>query len=608
MESIEAVLNSMVLNCSKEVMEQAQALNKSCSIQDGDKTIPADGTYQPLGRRPALGRKRAMFRLKPLSGNPVRDFDFNSQLDHIDDPEEYFFAFEQLENVDKELKKLRGEVVTEAAKNQRATGRRRRPGILGKTVSYKPHFSIIDTTEAFNASKEDIDRRNAISYKASTRTKSNENLHPDSFDQPYNLYLTETNNGLFVGIEQEDSVVDEENNVNNNLEELLSSFKALDEGEGTALLMESLQIKSMEVGKMHLPEWHTVQRNDFRTPDNIVMLKKLEVHQLTQTSPNLARGPLAVIADLQRRISLNDPLKDPYMIPPSEDSPYSQFPCPTSCQKKKTRPPPDDFNNTDQNGLLARHASVSARTDDKKSSLVAKLLIPVIEADKTINDKIEIDKKDNHIQLDPSCEHPDHEAEDPAPSCTNHKNRKGLVTAEDHVISESITNVNEGGADDNMQNQVKVRAPDVLVVGPEASRENSIPWTTVLQSTDEHMITGADTETQGHNATSATSQNNGKKQKALPRRKNKRKLVSRRQSLADAGMMWKSGVKRSTRIKSRPLQYWCGERFLYGRIYDSLPTVIGLKYTGEDGKDAALKVKSFVSEEYADLVAHAALH
>ncbi|URE29080.1 hypothetical protein MUK42_05789 [Musa troglodytarum] len=569
MESIEAVLNSMVLNCSKEVMEQAQALNKSCSIQDGDKTIPADGTYQPLGRRPALGRKRAMFRLKPLSGNPVRDFDFNSQLDHIDDPEEYFFAFEQLENVDKELKKLRGEVVTEAAKNQRATGRRRRPGILGKTVSYKPHFSIIDTTEAFNASKEDIDRRNAISYKASTRTKSNENLHPDSFDQPYNLYLTETNNGLFVGIEQEDSVVDEENNVNNNLEELLSSFKALDEGEGTALLMESLQIKSMEVGKMHLPEWHTVQRNDFRTPDNIVMLKKLEVHQLTQTSPNLARGPLAVIADLQRRISLNDPLKDPYMIPPSEDSPYSQFPCPTSCQKKKTRPPPDDFNNTDQNGLLARHASVSARTDDKKSSLVAKLLIPVIEADKTINDKIEIDKKDNHIQLDPSCEHPDHEAEDPAPSCTNHKNRKGLVTAEDHVISESITNVNEGGADDNMQNQVKVRAPDVLVVGPEASRENSIPWTTVLQSTDEHMITGADTETQGHNATSATSQNNGKKQKALPRRKNKRKLVSRRQSLADAGMMWKSGVKRSTRIKSRPLQYWCGERFLYGRIYDS---------------------------------------
>ncbi|RWW13514.1 hypothetical protein BHE74_00037484 [Ensete ventricosum] len=99
----------------------------------------------------------------------------------------------------------------------------------------------------------------------------------------------------------------------------------------------------------------------------------------------------------------------------------------------------------------------------------------------------------------------------------------------------------------------------------------------------------------------------GKKQKALPR-KNKRKLVSRRQSLADAGMMWKSGVRRSTRIKSRPLQFWRGERFLYGRIHDSLTTVIGLKYTGEDGKDAELKVKSFVSEKYADLVSQAALH
>lgn len=39
-----------------------------------------------------------------------------------------------------------------------------------------------------------------------------------------------------------------------------------------------------------------------------------------------------------------------------------------------------------------------------------------------------------------------------------------------------------------------------------------------------------------------------------------------------------------------------------------LTTVIGLKYTGEDGKDAELKVKSFVSEEYSHLVAQAALH
>lgn len=35
------------------------------------------------------------------------------------------------------------------------------------------------------------------------------------------------------------------------------------------------------------------------------------------------------------------------------------------------------------------------------------------------------------------------------------------------------------------------------------------------------------------------------------------------------GLKWDSGVRRSKRIKSRPLEYWRGERFLYGRIHKS---------------------------------------
>lgn len=38
---------------------------------------------------------------------------------------------------------------------------------------------------------------------------------------------------------------------------------------------------------------------------------------------------------------------------------------------------------------------------------------------------------------------------------------------------------------------------------------------------------------------------------------------------SDSGMTWQFGVRRSTRIRSRPLQHWRGERFLYGRIHDS---------------------------------------
>ncbi|XP_010459103.1 PREDICTED: uncharacterized protein LOC104740251 isoform X2 [Camelina sativa] len=88
-------------------------------------------------------------------------------------------------------------------------------------------------------------------------------------------------------------------------------------------------------------------------------------------------------------------------------------------------------------------------------------------------------------------------------------------------------------------------------------------------------------------------------------------IFSRRKSLAGAGTKLEGGIRRSTRIKSRPLEFWRGERFLYGRIHESLTTVIGIKYGSPgDGKSdkRASKVKSYVSDDYKDLVDFAALH
>lgn len=36
-----------------------------------------------------------------------------------------------------------------------------------------------------------------------------------------------------------------------------------------------------------------------------------------------------------------------------------------------------------------------------------------------------------------------------------------------------------------------------------------------------------------------------------------------------AGTSWTSGIRRSTRIRTRPLEYWKGERLVYGRIHQS---------------------------------------
>lgn len=37
-------------------------------------------------------------------------------------------------------------------------------------------------------------------------------------------------------------------------------------------------------------------------------------------------------------------------------------------------------------------------------------------------------------------------------------------------------------------------------------------------------------------------------------------------NLTDAGTSFESGVRRSKRMKTRPLEYWKGERLLYGRV------------------------------------------
>jgi len=36
-----------------------------------------------------------------------------------------------------------------------------------------------------------------------------------------------------------------------------------------------------------------------------------------------------------------------------------------------------------------------------------------------------------------------------------------------------------------------------------------------------------------------------------------------------SGTSWNSGVRRSTRIRTRPLEYWKGERPVYGRVHQS---------------------------------------
>ncbi|XP_039066691.1 uncharacterized protein LOC120212471 [Hibiscus syriacus] len=101
-------------------------------------------------------------------------------------------------------------------------------------------------------------------------------------------------------------------------------------------------------------------------------------------------------------------------------------------------------------------------------------------------------------------------------------------------------------------------------------------------------------------------QQNKAKVKPLPCNRPKGKALSGRQSLAGSGTTFNAeGRRQSTRIRSRHLEFWKGERFLYGRVHSSLATVIGIKYESPRKGDG-LKVKSFVSDEYKELIEQAA--
>ncbi|KAF0899629.1 hypothetical protein E2562_020818 [Oryza meyeriana var. granulata] len=119
-------------------------------------------------------------------------------------------------------------------------------------------------------------------------------------------------------------------------------------------------------------------------------------------------------------------------------------------------------------------------------------------------------------------------------------------------------------------------------------------------------VQDTDVEQQPACISHSPSPSNGKRQNEVQKR-NKKKDFNRRTSLADVGLTWQSGVRRSTRIRSRPLQHWLGERFVYGRIHGTMATVIGVKSfsPSQEGK-AAMRVKSFVPEQYSDLLAQSA--
>ncbi|KAM4100295.1 hypothetical protein ACB094_05G057600 [Castanea mollissima] len=211
-----------------------------------------------------------------------------------------------------------------------------------------------------------------------------------------------------------------------------------------------------------------------------------------------------------------------------------------------------------------------------------------------VEDNVRGCNKDNDLDVQLSCHDADMTAQTNGPN--------NLEDKVEDMLQEPAEAVASPQPDLNMADATEEILNDI-----QSMLDQSSP--AVVEEHAVHQLSRSPGNVSEQHLEECTQESLNEQNKATPPRPRKRKEKTCRKSLAGAGLLWDHGVRRSTRIRTRPLEYWKGERLLYGRIHQSLTTVIGLKYVSpskEDGQPA-LKVKSFVSDEYKELVELAAL-
>ncbi|MBA0695749.1 hypothetical protein Goari_002352, partial [Gossypium aridum] len=306
LQHVHHFLKSMPLQCPEKLMEQAKAIvDNSSELLNLDMSgSDAEVLENPRERRPALGRKRPRFSLKPNSSLPTVSLEPSIDIDKFNDPEEFFVAFEKAENAKREIEKQTGGVLMDLDQNiQSMAARPRRPGILRRSVKYKHRYSTpISPVESF---EEEIPSPVC-------------NSQPEKSDQN-------------VELQEELSVTNAENKVNELLDHLLTS--TCDGDEAISLLQEQLQIKPIDLEKICLPDLQDIRRIDLKAsrenlakPRNSLSdienlfkgiskrtpKRKAESSVHLLASPTPPRSPLASISLLKKQKLQSDVLSDPF--------------------------------------------------------------------------------------------------------------------------------------------------------------------------------------------------------------------------------------------------------------------------------------------------------
>ncbi|XP_076902341.1 centromere protein C-like [Bidens hawaiensis] len=509
----------------------------------------------PQKNRPALARKRAKFSMKPDTSQPSTIVEPTFKMDQLLDPEDVFAAYEKFENTKKELKRQRGEDPNEPKISTTTTTRQRRPEIPRRKISYQHHVYS--------------------SQPENDTLLSQETLHDTTETQPIqDTQQSVTSNCQSNEKEVTGSITKAEDRVNKLFDDLMSSNIAdLDGNETLSYLEDRLNIKHVAINDLHLPDFHdnpTVNilssvnflKNQHMLPDTRFLSDNLKENTIEKqkklpdkpfdciSSPIPSKSPLQGISAFGKIISKSHATEsnDPF-LPRDMD----MFPA-TATSEIISRPSTHASKDTE--------FPVSSSEDNE---------LPVSASVEDLSDCEQHNMKETDVDMQKNVE----DATEKVVSSSPLKENVDITT-----IGEPENNCFHSAQTDDSSVNVPV---------------SSLP----VQNPDVH---------EQHN-------------KERPKKMNSRKWTretckvdpkKKRHSLAGGGSGWTNGVRKSKRIRSKPLEYWKGERLLYARVHNSLPTVVGRKYisptaTKSKGKPG-FKVESFVSDEYKDLVDLISLH
>ncbi|KAH6758786.1 centromere protein C [Perilla frutescens var. frutescens] len=643
-----------IMKSTKELRSPEKLMSESKKIVDGGTDIlsnfysyaesvsitnefAAKVKDRPQEKRPCLGiaRKKSSFSLRTTISNPSLNLEPTLDIDHLEDPDLFFDAYERNENAKKEIQKqLGGNKDNIDLYKPSNKERRRRPGILGNSYHYKHRYSS-------TASENDdmcISSQETTVYPSQPKDESQESLMIP--DPNIDADLEE--------VELAESTKKAESQVNDMLEELLSRNYEDLEGEGALnILQEQFRIKTLDMDNRYcLAELPDVGRTNILTSsgsrkkprkssmvlDSVLknLNKKPQMEQeLVEnpvdfvSSPTPPRCPFGSMSLLKKKIFQPNPLGDSFSpedfdlcvhanssSAQPKDKLSGQFSAPKDlgmCNELEshvefgyTEPALSDMDSQEvmgkadkmpeqcrsENASMQRESG-SSRANDSPAQPKDKL-VGQADAPKDLDMFSEME---SIVEFDSTT-----------PSFCN---------LETHEVIGNADGLPEQFEDEN----ARIPSMDAITTQNEESDNIGHAMNTNGNESNPFVV-----DEEARNDTSTRQKINPEPQPeihAAKRHRGERVAGVRirdahpmRKSLAEAGTSFETGVRRSKRVKMRPLEYWKGERFLYGRVDNSLK-LIGVKYFSPGKSNEDLKVKAYIlsdKPEYKEVLDLAARH